>query len=797
MKTRSKSVTLKHSISLFALVAMLMPSTAFAQVDEIVVTAQKRAESLSDVPVAVTAYTAETLNALNINTADDLIDVTPGLQSAQQGGSNKNFFLRGIGTLDFHLTAASAVGQYFDGITLTSGFHAKAALFDMERVEVLKGPQNTLFGLNTTAGAINYISRKPEIGGGLNGYGKFTYGSDNKIGIDAAAGFDNGEDLAVRLALQTNKHDGPFESITNGIDYGDENFVGGRGTLLWRPMETTDITLNIHGSRNRTNGSGVPGLGTRDPNNPAARCSEFGNFVLDFSTATNCVSRNGNRNGALPVNPSTDGFEAVTQNVGNEDINTSGGYVKIDHDFGFASLVLNAAYDNLNFEATLDGDGGPTTLLHLNQEDDRDTYQYEARLVSPDNNPFRWIAGVYYLDESAESYTGVISPGIGGGHRLPNVQLDHSKENLGIYGQVEYDLTDRLTVTGGLRWSDEELSGDYMPSAPVILDLLNSPIYADTVDRLVRDQFVGNPGFDGNGFEIARQISNTITNKDVGFTGKLDYKLTDDSLVYASVSEGYKGGALDIRAAFALVPTGNLQRSLEVNQLDPESLRAYEVGYKGAFLDNRIRFDIAGFYYDFENLQQFVTATGVPQLTNAPQSEVYGVDGNLRYANDSGFYADLGFSILDGEVTDAGTSVFVEGARLGRMPPYKVSFLASQELDLGDNLLTLTGSVTHTAEHVEATLPGAAINGDLARSTPDLTLVNANAAYSFGENDQYKFSVFANNLTDENFCGQTAISNTNNVVGDAPFAGGLNATAACRTGRNATRTYGASVQVNF
>lgn len=139
-------------------VGLATPIAANAELpmlEETVVTAQKRSESVQDVPIAVSAFTSETMKALGITEASDLVNVTPGLASQAQSGSNRNYFLRGVGTGDFHLTAASAVGQYYDGTTLTSGFHSRAALFDMERVEILDGPQNTLFGLNSAGGVIN------------------------------------------------------------------------------------------------------------------------------------------------------------------------------------------------------------------------------------------------------------------------------------------------------------------------------------------------------------------------------------------------------------------------------------------------------------------------------------------------------------------------------------------------------------------------------------------------------------------------------------------------------------------
>ena len=202
-------------------VLALFCSTASAQIEEIIVTSQKRSESSQDVPIAITAFTGDTLQDYGVTNASDLVNITPGFSGNAQQGSNQSYFLRGVGTNDVHLTAAAAVGQYFDGITLTSGYHAKAALYDMERVEILKGPQNTLFGLNTTGGAVNYISRKPVVGGGTQGSARLNLGNYNQLDTELAVGFDVSDALAARVALQTVKNDGAFRSISNGQRYGD------------------------------------------------------------------------------------------------------------------------------------------------------------------------------------------------------------------------------------------------------------------------------------------------------------------------------------------------------------------------------------------------------------------------------------------------------------------------------------------------------------------------------------------------------------------------------------------------
>ena len=785
-----------HKIAL-ALAAVCLPVlSAHAQLAEIVVTAQKRQESLGAVPVAVTAFSGETMKTLGITEASDLVEVTPGLYSGTQSGSNRSYFLRGVGTNDLHLTAASAVGQYFDGITLTSGFHARAALFDMERVEVLKGPQNTLFGLNTTGGAINYISKKPEIGGGTHGNADLRLGNYSLVNFEGALGFDLGENAASRIAIQTNKQDGPYESVTNGLDYGGDDMLAYRAAFLWQPSERSSLTFNFHGSSNESNGLAARALGTRAPDGSGDVCADFVPGQLDFDTNTNCLSRDGGGTGEPATDPSTGDWETVTQSFGTEDLTTNGFYVKFDYDFDFATLNLIGAWDNLDVEAASDSDGGGTIGLHFNQADDRDTVQYEARLVSTGEGSFRWIAGAFYLDEEATSFTGIRSPRFANATRMPNVQLEHTKENLGLYVQTEFDLSDRVTLTTGLRWSDEEITADYLPSNPLATSIpTTTAIFADEVDALVRAQNdPTNPNLDANGYDVRRQVRQTLPNEDTGYTVKLDWAVTDDAMVYGSFSKGFKGSAADTRAAFALVPPANLESG--IRELKPESLDAFELGYKGSFLDNRVQLDAAAFMYTYNDLQQFSTVMGTPTLINAPEAEIVGFDANLKYANDSGFYLDLGLSILDTEITDVTDSPFVEGAELANSPPFSLSILGSQDFEIGDNVLTVSANVSHTDDTIKQTLVTAAIPTTDLRTQPSYTLVNANATYRFGREQQYSLSLFGKNLTEERYCGFIGVNEQGAVYQDG-IGTSFSYTATCRVDSGSVRTVGVGFNVDF
>ena len=770
--------------------------------EEVIVTAQKREQSIQDVPIAMSAFTGAAMKTLGVTNASDLVNITPGFALGTQAGSNRNYFLRGVGTSDVHLTAASAVGQYFDGITLTSGFHAKAALFDMERVEILKGPQNTLFGLNTTGGAVNYISRQPEIGAGTQGNASVKLGNNNRVEAELAVGFDVTDTLAARFALQRIKDDGAFKSISNGERYGDDDITTGRMTLLWEPTEQASLTFNVHGLKSDNNSTSIRAMGTRSPDGSGGLCADAPMGVIDFEDNTNCLSRNGGGTGEPASDPSTGDWELSAQDIGFEDLDTKGAYLKFDYDLPWATFSSITSWDNLKFRNANDNDGGDTLGLQSYQQDDRDTFQQELRLISAEDQSLRWIAGVYYLEEDADSYTGLRGArgAFRNGVQIPNIQLDHTRDNLGIYFQGEYDLTDAITLTAGVRWSDEEIKGNYLPSSPSVAGAPTTNLYfKEDVAALVAAQNPGTPAFDANGYEIARQIAQKLANKDVGYTVKLDWKVTDSSMLYVSNSRGFKGSALDIRPVYALVPIANVVASLEETRLDPERLDVWEIGYKGAFWDNRIQLDAAAFLYTYEDLQQFVTARGIAILDNAPESEVKGFDANIAYGGGQGLFLQAGISLLDTEVTKAGDSAFVEGAKLGNSPDVSFNLLASQEFYLNNgSLLTLTANVSHTGDQVKVTATGGNSRVVDQLSTDAYTLLNANVSYRFGGEQQYNLSIYGSNLTDEHFCGAVLINDGNAILGNVTNARAhIHMNALCRVTNASTRTYGVSFSVEF
>lgn len=777
-------------------ICLLAPPLTLAQIEEIAVTAQIRAESLGEVPIAVTVFTNEAIEALGITDASDLVDLTPGLSARQQSGSNRNYFLRGVGTNDFHLTSAPAVGQYFDEVTLTSGFHAKVSLFDMERVEVLKGPQNALFGLNTTGGAVNYISVKPEIDRGTHGHINTRLGNQSLISLDGALGFDISDNVSARVSGFWNLHDGAFDSSFDATDFGDNDTQAARAQVLWQISDTTDVLLNVHVAQSASNGTAKRGLGSREPGGTHNLCADFSNQVNNFGGNTSCVTRNEGPDvpagGATPpgVVPSGSGWEDIGGDIGREDLDTRGVYLKINHDISWATFTSLTAFDNLKFQAGIDFDASDLGLQVLQQEDDRDTFQQEFRLVSTGDGAFRWIAGVYYLDEEAGSYTGVRSqrPPFVDFSIVGAVALDHAKENLGVYGQGELDLSDSLTLTVGARWSDEELNGDYMPSSP--------DVSAFSAQTLFFRNDILNLTMQQGGFDPARLVSNRLTNEDIGFTAKLDYSFAEDSLVYGSFSRGFKGGALDIRAFFSRVPVVLIPTILANSNLDPESLDAWELGYKDNFADGNVQFDAAVFYYDYQNLQQFTTAAGLPALANAPESEITGLDVNIKYANATGFYAQAGISLLDSEIKDGGI-VFLNGAALSNTPELSWTALISKDLSIGNGTLTMMANASYTDERFVETLQQgpAAESVNKLQIVDEYTLANASAVYRFGDDENLSVGAYVHNITDEKFCLDIRADDTAALVSDGGVAHTF--TVTCSVSNASTRRYGVSFGYAF
>lgn len=743
------------------LVLFISSNVASSMMEEVVVTAQKRSESLQDVPIAVNALTGDNLDDMGVLGSDDLTKIFPNLSMKATTSINSGFSIRGVGTNNFHITAQQAVGTYADEVSLASPFTSQFGLFDMERVEILRGPQNTLFGRNTTGGAVNFISRKPSPGEELNGYARVVAGNEGKLDGEFAVSFPISDNVAARLALQSVNRDGVFNNVITGKDIGDIERQSGRFQIAWEPTNSTEVLLNFHVGYNRSDRgprksvgywqAGSPNIGT-----PGARgapdCPVLSSISSKrFESANGCVTAiNG-----LVFDPSTPDDWNDVRDVAplTADVDFEGGFVKVIHDFDTLSLTSITSWDTIDVQFVENSSGTGVTHFYPGQEGDFEIFSQELRLTSLGDEDFRWIGGLYYSTEDDQLATIIRN----GSDRtppftvVPSVAIDQDVEIFSAYGQVEYDFNDVLTLTAGLRFTRDEKDGVSISRvlAGTTTGFVGAPMAAS--DYVYNLAFLEAATAGGVGrcpppvgglpcilsFEVEQEL------EEWGGKVGLDWKVGESTLIYTSYSRGFKSGAFDTRALAAFF--GNADKPV-----GPEFLDAYEVGVKTTLLQDSMDVSAAFFYYEWEDLQAFATdARGAPAFLNVPETELKGIEVEVKWSPADGWYLQGGIGWIDSEITDdGGLNSVKEGAPVSNSPEWTMSGLIRRELELDGGLLSFQTSFSYEDETNSS-------NADLLLQRIDSTFfINARASYLFGDAEQYEVAVWGENLTEEKTCAQ-------------------------------------------
>ncbi len=549
----------------------ILPQAAEAQsirLEEIVVTARRMEENLQRTPVAVTAVVSEMLDNMSITNISQLDHIAPNLQySPGYSGSSSaaNFFIRGIGQGDFVATADPGVSLYLDGVYISRTVGAALDAADVERVEILKGPQGTLFGKNTIGGAISVVTKRP--GKEPGGYVEGTLGNYNRMDGRFAANVPISDTLFGKISGVTRNNDGFARRVLDGVRLGDDNDVGGRVQLLWAPNDAFDILLTADGTRRR------------------AHIAAHSNTTLvpsptgDYFTLLTGLD-------VMDFPGSSDPRKINTTSVRPTDrLDVSGFSAEINYDFGWASLKSITAYRKLKNETAADFDG--TLALYNDQEVHlkQDQFTQEFQLSGRTDN-LKWIIGAYYLKEDVDQiidnyYFAYYEELPYGTARRTTLALE--TENVALFGQASYNVTDRLSLTAGLRWTDEKKEASI--TAP---------------------------------FQIPGEASWDNVSPRFG----IEFQATDDMLLYASATRGFKSGSFN----------GRPDTAGQFNAYDPEKVWSYELGLKSQWFDNRLRLNIAGFVTRY---------TGIQILTGAFDNE-----GNFYFPVDNAGNAELkGFEL--------------------------------------------------------------------------------------------------------------------------------------------------------
>lgn len=578
---------------------------------EIVVTAQKRSERLVDVPMSVTAATGEQLDRLGITDSSQLDRLVPGFTFQKSNYGNPVFAIRGVGFFDTALAISPAVTVYTDQVPLPYAVMARGAVLDLERVEALKGPQGTLFGQNSTGGAINYIAAKPtsDLSAGLS----LTYGRFDQADAEAFVSGPLSPTLKARLALRTEQRGDWQESYTRDDSLGKKRFYNGRLLLDWEPSDTIRIGINLNGWIDRSDSQ-------------AAQFWQFAPTVPIPELPPFAVLP------TYPVAPRN--ARAADWDAGKDfaaDSRFGQAAVRVDWELGDAATLTSiTAYDYLRNKGRVDVDGTSYSTLIVNHDGKVELFGQELRLAGRAGG-LRWMVGGNYQHERADenlhsqdvNTTNSFTPA--GTFSSSDAINNQTIETWAIFGGLDYDLTDRLTVQASARYTRQQR--DFYGCA------------ADSGDNEFATVFnalfglgVG-PGecvtmADNVSFAKLGAITDSLDEDNLSWRAGINWKPDGDSLVYANVTRGYKAGG------FPTLP------GIFKPQLQPvrqESLVAYEAGFKASLADRAVQLSGALFYYDYRNkqIQGYLPIPpfgNLPAIINVPKSTVRGaeIEATLR-----------------------------------------------------------------------------------------------------------------------------------------------------------------------
>ena len=428
---------------------------AQAQIEEVIVTAQKREQSLQDVGVAVTAFSGDDLRTGNVVEPRDLFNRVPNVQlQTNSANGQMQLSIRGISFPTFSPIGVQPVMMFQDEIAMTSPQTAGLFIFDLERIEVLRGPQNILYGRNTTGGAVNFITRKPEIGGETNGFADLTVGSHETINFNGAVGGSLGDNTAYRIAVQSLNNDGLWDNLLiPGDTMGERNQNLFRAQLLWDASDSVSWLFNIHGGTSDGGPRPVKAHGLAEAGTDVAYSCP--NVDMD-NFETNCEDGFGGET----LSDTDKAFGFIDNDM--DDTTAWGGSARLDWSFDSFDFLSLTGYETNEWDKWEDNTGLRSPILvSFRQKADTDQLSQEFRFTSSSDQELRWIAGAYYQYDDVEFYTTVPIT------LLPFIPVAFGSNGLfqqettmySVFGQIDYDLSDKLTLIAGLRFVNEKKEG--------------------------------------------------------------------------------------------------------------------------------------------------------------------------------------------------------------------------------------------------------------------------------------------------------------------------------------------------
>lgn len=666
--------------------------------DEIVVTAQRRAQSLLDVPLAVSALSGDSLASKGITNSAALGSAVPNLQiNSPFGNTQPNFSLRGIGVAnEYNSNQASPVGVYIDDVYLAPRTSHGMGLFDLDRIEVLRGPQGTLFGRNTTGGAINFITTKPSLKGS-NGYVEVGYGNYNTFTAKGAVETTLSEDsVGLRLAVNYANGDGQMKNVfVGGRDGNSIDTLQGRATLRIKPGNgDLDVTLKAYGGRDRGAQAAPHGLGV-------------------FRTGLGFFETNESRMG--DNNTDAWGFSGNVQLALNDAL----------------TVTSITSYDGGKQHLQQAADGAPIDVLDITWISQYRQFSQELR-ANYDTDKLNLVGGVFYgWDRNiTDNRFNIPLPPAGGFFQ----HYRQNRKSYAIFAQGDFDLSDRLVLTLGARYTKDKSRYDDA-FAYLFLGAVGAPDLpiATTVPCA---GVAGTCAYDPAARFALKDTNNALTGRVA-----LSYTLPNDTLIYASYNRGYRAGAVN---------GGGYTSSGGISYIEPEKVNAYELGVKGRYFDRALTVAASLFYYDYRNQQLQDTRPGpVSFLVNTPKSEVYGLEVESTLKASDSFALNVAFGLLKSKYKE----LLLQGTNLsGNSLPFAPKLTAQAGFDwtmleLGGGKVTFSPNVAYSGRQFfspfnEVNAVGSPqVNSELMQGAN--AKVNATLGWS---NGSFGVRLFANNL---------------------------------------------------
>ena len=646
------------ALSLGVSLALGLSTAAYAQertLEEVVVTATKRSASVQDVSVSVTAFSAEDLKRGGIEDLTRIEYMVPGMKMGQSGNEAR-LAMRGTRTNNVGTEAEQVIGIFEDGVYVPTTTQALGSYVDLARIEVLRGPQGTLYGRNTFGGTINIHTQAPDLES-VNGYLTGLYGDYDRRKLEGAINIPMGDSLAVRFAGMMDEHDGYIENkYPGGDDLRDKDSQYIRGTLLWAPTDTFETTFRVAYMDQESSGDAIWGY------------QQIGGY-------TNGQYQEGHLWAPDNASEKFDNgpWEVRRDLPSNADLESTSYTLHANWDVGFATVKFIGNLTDFEGEQNYDSDysdgGDPDNNGFTGWGTDQETWSTELQLVSNGDGPLEWLVGAYYFEmESAWNWLERTD----GEFEIPHWDRvgDYLSDSTGLFVNATYALTDNVRLLGGYRYAEDtktkkdQLDWSVWPPVPA----------AGTGEEGEWDDDLWKLG--------------------------VEFDVSDDSMAFAQVSTGYRAGGINFIA-------DNVPLTY-----DPETVTAYELGYKSTWLDNTLVFNTALYYNAYEDMQaqsfailgednvvsEFTESGGEVDTWGAEfevnwlVGDAWRIDGTLAYMNSEfGDYEISWVNGLDqfaGRRTDEG-NLSLKGFTPALSPEWTASIQASYDFLLsGGSVLT-------------------------------------------------------------------------------------------------------------